>query len=367
MPRVAGVRTYQNLFSVLFILRSAREIELPDGSREKAMTVAQIHSALSHQGNVLETKTVNGYLKDLETQTPHQVECIFDPGNGPKYWRLAPNSPLNDNLISDFEAAMICLSSELLEPLLPPALREHLSITRDRARDILLHSGQIGVLPPNSPIWALKLINRVWVEKPPVLDGAIQEVVFAAVRTKKRLRLSYESSSNKREGLPPSDVTVSPVQLIQHGDARLYLVATGIENHTSIPLSQHKSSEQSYRRFALHRIKSAKILDEPSITSEQIQKKIDREPGFGWQGKVKLKALVHSGIALRLEESPLNETQTLSPSIEEDWFELNVEIDHNWELRWWVLSNGKFIIIQEPKQFRDEIADHFFIGSKQYT
>ncbi|MFM8463167.1 MAG: WYL domain-containing protein, partial [Burkholderiaceae bacterium] len=63
----------------------------------------------------------------------------------------------------------------------------------------------------------------------------------------------------------------------------------------------------------------------------------------------------------------LNETQTLSPSIEEDWFELNVEIDHNWELRWWVLSNGKFIIIQEPKQFRDEIADHFFIGSKQYT
>ena len=366
MPRVAGVRTYQNLFSVLFILRSAREIELPDGTRERAMTVAQIHAALTHQGSALEAKTGNGYLKDLETQTPHQVECIYDPGNGPKYWRLAPGSPLNDNSISDFEAAMICMSSELLEPLLPPALQQHLAISRDRAKEILLHSGQIGVLPANSPIWVLKLINRIWVEKPPVLDGAIQEVIFNAIRTRKRIRITYLSSRSKREGLPASEITVSPVRLIQHGDARLYLIATDIDNDSSLSLTQLENKENAYRRLALHRIKSATMLNEPVEFSEELQYQIDREPGFGWRGKINLKALVHIGIALRLEESPLNDTQELTPTANQDWFLLQVEIDRNWELRWWVLSHGKFISILEPQDFREEIADHFRSGIEHY-
>jgi len=330
------------------------------------MTVAQIHAALTHQGNVLETKTVNGYLKDLETQTPHQVECIYDPGNGPKYWRLAPNSLLNDNSISDFEAAMICISSELLEPLLPPALRQHLAISRDRAKEILLHSGQIGVLPANSPIWALKLINRIWVEKPPLLDGAIQEVIFNAIRTRKRLRITYLSSQSKRAGLPASQVTISPVRLVQHGDARLYLIATDIHNGPSPPMPQQEKSREPYRRLALHRIKSATILEETADFSEDLQCQIDTEPGFGWCGKINLEALVHVGIALRLEESPLNNTQQLNPTAKHDWFLLKVEIDRNWELRWWVLSHGKFIAILGPHDFREEIADHFRSGVEHY-
>lgn len=330
------------------------------------MTVAQIHAALTHQGNVLETKTVNGYLKDLETQTPHQVECIFDPGNGPKYWRLAPNSPLNDNSISDFEAAMICMSSELLEPLLPPALRQHLAISRDRAKEILLHSGHIGVLPANSPIWALKLINRIWVEKPPVLDGTILEVIFNATRAKKRIRIAYLSSRSKRESLPASEITVSPVRLIQHADARLYLIATDIDNDLSLSQKQVESSSSNYQRLALHRVKSATMLDESAVFSEELQSQIDREPGFGWRGKIKLKALIHLGIAVRLEESPINDTQTIATTENKEWFLLDVEIDRNWELSWWVLSNGKFITILEPQDFREEIADHFRSGIEHY-
>ena len=366
MGRVAGVQTYENLIRILFILRDAPKVVISaDGKQIQGMTVKQVHQELESQGEKLAEKTVNKYLKQLELQRPPQVLLVHTGEKNINYWALPENSPLKDSAISDFEAAMICLSSELLEPLLPPTLKRHLAISRERALVILSNSRSMGVLPENSPFWSLKLVNRVWIEKPPELVGSIQEVIFNAIRAKKRLLISYLSNERRHTGLGPIITEVSPVRLVQHGDMRLYLIVAEISNPDEFEV--HDSVNNEYRRLAVHRIKSAEQIVKDVDFSDELRTRIDQEPGFGWKGKIQLKALVSTGIVMRLEECALNETQKLTISERSEWHQLEVEIDHNFELRWWVLSHGKHIIIQEPKEFRDEIAENFISGFKFYS
>lgn len=366
MGRVAGVQTYENLIRILFILRDAPKILMSDGkSQIRAMTVRQVHHELVNQGEKVAEKTVNKYLKQLETQRPPQVKLVHTGEKNLNYWALPENSPLNDATISDFEAAMICLSSELLEPLLPPTLQRHLTISRERAHEILQNARPVGVLPENSPLWTLKLIQRVWIEKPPQLAGNIQEVIFNAIRAKKRLRITYLSNERRQLGHGPLTSEVSPVRLVQHGDARLYLIVSEIESDELRDLNE--ADGEDYRRLAVHRIHTAEQLEKSVHFSDELLLKIDREPGFGWKGRIQLKALINERIALRLDECALNSTQKLSPTNSPGWHRLEVEIDDNWDLRWWVLSHGKHIVVLDPPDFRNEIADHFASGFRNYT
>jgi len=367
MPRVAGVRIYENLISILFILRDAPKISIYENGKQilvQGMAVKDIHKSLENQGERLKSATVNRYLNQLETQRPPQVELVHTGDKNAKYWALPENSPLRNTTISDFEAAMIVLSSQALESVLPPTLRQHLKIAQERAQGKLNNFGSMGVLPENSPIWVLKLINRVWVEKPPALSGNIQEIIFNALRAKKRLRIKYLSNDRAHKNQPAIESYVSPVRLIQHGDARLYLIVT--ESSNTELFDHHDAQHRKYHRLAVHRIKEAELIDQEAVFPTELQNLIDAEPGFGWAGKIKLKALISTGIALRLEECALNETQNLSIKEGSDWHLLEVVVDHNWELRWWILSHGKHIIVQEPKEFRDELSDHFKIGYQQY-
>lgn len=363
--RRAGVETYQNMLRILFALRDAPLTLLSDQiTYVKAMTPEQIRYALRYQDSPPSIGTVRKYLRQMENQTPSQVEVIGAGKQGPTLWRLKDNSPLNRSGLSDYEAAMVCLASQLLEPLLPPQLRQPLDISRKRAEEILLNSRPIGAMPVDSPIWMLKLINRVWVEKPPAISPEVQEAVFEAVRSGKLLQMDYLSMQRKHQGKPPATVTVSPLRLVQHGDARLYLFATNIIQQDA--LDEHVSEPNGYRRFALHRIIHATVLDQVATIRPDLEELIDRQPGFGWTGLIHLVAMVSTGLALRLEESPLNSTQRLDRIGSQGWHQLEVDLDSNWELRWWILSNGKNIVVLEPTVLREEIADHFNAGQSQY-
>lgn len=363
--RRAGVETYQNLLRVLFVLRDARPVALPGETKPwRAMTAKQITDALKHQDLPPTAGTVRKYLGQLENQIPSQVECLYGIPSREKYWRLKDNSPLNREGFSDFEAAMVCLASELLEPVLPPHLRRHLEITRERARDMLDQARPIGALPADSPLWMLKLVQRIWIEAPPAIAPAMLEAVFEAVRSRRQLAIQYHSMAARREGKPAVALTVSPIRLVQHADARLYLIAADISAAGEI--SRHRSQSAGYRHFALHRIVGATVSASPALANPELEQVIERQPGFGWEGKIRLLALIHVDIACRLEESPINETQRLDFAAAGQRHRLEVEIDSNWELRWWILSNGKNMQVLEPASLRDEIAAHFREGCAQY-
>lgn len=363
--RRAGVETYQNMLRILFALRDAPLVDFRDPAEQvRAMTATDIAKALQNQDHPPSLGTIRKYLYQLENQRPPQVEILHDTPGRDKYWRLKATSPLHRKGLSDFEAAMVCLASELLEPVLPPHLQNHLRITRERAQEMLVNARPIGAMPSDSPVWMLKLVNRIWIEPPPPVAPPVLDAVFKAVSAQKRLTIEYQSMAGKREGKPPTSVTVSPLRLVQHGDARLYLIASDITG--SGGLAQHQSQSEGYRRFALHRISSATMLAESVEPRPELVRLIDSQPGFEWQGKLDLVAMVSSDIALRLGESPINETQRVSFQAGEKWHRLEVEVDSNWELRWWILSNGANMVILEPPALRAEIAAHFNTGHDQY-
>ena len=363
--RRAGVETYQNLLRVLFVLRDAPLVDFDHATGDvRAMTATKIAEALGTQDNPPSVATVRKYLGQLVDQVPSQIEMLYDTPGRERYWRLKANSPLHRKGLSDFEAAMVCLASELLEPVLPPHLQNHLKITRERAQEMLVNARPIGAMPDESPVWMLKLVNRIWIEPPPPVAPEVLDAVFKAVSARKRVRIEYQSMAGKREGRLPITLTLSPLRLVQHGDARLYLIATDLVDADG--LAQHQSQVEGYRRFALHRIASATMIDEAITPRPALERLVDSQPGFEWQGKIDLVAMVNTDIALRLQESPINATQQIDYVAGAPWHRLEVEVDANWELRWWILSNGANMVIHEPHKLRDEIAAHFRTGDALY-
>ncbi len=364
--RRAGVETYQNMLRIMFALRDAPLVSFRNPADQiRAMTVNEIAAALERQDHPPTAATIRKYLFQLENQRPAQVEVLSETPGRERYWRLKDTSPLHRKGLSDFEAAMVCLASEILEPVLPPHLQNHLRITRERAQEMLVNARPIGAMPDDSPVWMLKLVNRVWIEPPPPVAPAVLDAVFKAVSARKRLTIQYQSMAGKRDGKPPTTVTLSPLRLVQHGDARLYLIASDIEGPGG--LAQHQSQSEGYRRFALHRISSATVLNGAAVTPRpELERLIESQPGFEWQGKIELVAMIHTDIALRLGESPINDTQRIVYQAGEKWHRFEVMVDLNWELRWWILSNGSHMIVHEPKALRDEIAAHFRDGEALY-
>lgn len=368
--RRAGVGIYQNMVRILFALREAR-LAYPFGKDRplKVMTPEQICDALSGQDDAPSLVTVRKYLRQLEKQEHSQIEEVFDekapePKKGQTYWRLKESSPLNKSGLSDVEAALVCVASQILTPLVPPDLRHYIDATRHRAEQLLFHSRPIGVLPPDSPLWMLKLVNRVWVERPPAIAPKIQQAVFEAVRLQRQLSLVYCSMEAKRRGEPGQSMTVWPLRLVQQGDGRLYLIGTPVAGGS---LARGGMPDpRPYRHFALHRITEATLLDKQSTPNPELQQLVDSQPGFGWQGRVRLVARIHPDIALRLQESPLNDSQLLH-SDTDGWHRLEVTLDSNWELRWWILSNGRNLIVLDPPDLREEIARHFRDGHARYA
>ena len=366
--RRAGVETYPNMLRILFALRDAPLSLLPDqATHAKAMTSDQICRALRHQDSPPSLTTVRKYLRQMENQTPSQVEAIRSGETGLTYWRLKESSPLNKSGLSDYEAAMVCLASQLLEPLLPPHLRQHIDVSRQRAEHMLINARPFGTLQQDSPLWMLKLVNRVWVEKPPPVSPKVQDAVFEALRSKRKLRIGYLSVERKRQWLDPIIIDVDPIRLVQHGDARLYLIASTRDQVKALAGQTTENEKLSgYRRFAVHRITEAEILERQTTDYIELEKSIDSQPGFGWEGKIRLIANTSADIAVRLEESPLNETQIIQPTSDAAWYRLEVDIDMNWELRWWILSHGKHIVVLGPLDLRSDIAAQLAAANAAY-
>jgi predicted DNA-binding transcriptional regulator YafY len=356
------------MLRILFALRDAPLSLLPDqATQAKAMTPEQICRVLSHQDRPPSLTTVRKYLRQMENQTPSQVEVVASGKGGATYWRLKQNSPLNKSGLSDYEAAMVCLASQLLEPLLPPHLRQHIDVSRQRAEHTLINARPFGTLQQDSPLWMLKLVNRVWVEQPPAVSPMAQDAVFEALRSKRKLRIGYLSVERKRQRLDPVVIDVDPIRLVQHGDARLYLIASTPGQAKGLA-SQTTETEKlpSYRRFAVHRITDAEVLGRQSTNYAELEKSIDSQPGFGWRGKIQLIANVSADIAVRLEESPLNETQIIQATSDVTWSRLEVNIDLNWELRWWILSHGRHIVVLAPPDLRSDIAIELAAANAAY-
>ncbi|WP_137169580.1 YafY family protein [Marinomonas sp. FW-1] len=115
------------------------------------------------------------------------------------------------------------------------------------------------------------------------------------------------------------------------------------------------------RHYALHRFRSAKLSssDFRPNPSFSLQCYIDDgEPGFKYSDEsLHLVALIDKGLAKRLEETKLSDTQTILETDSEEWFLLRAVILDDRDTRAWLLRQGASLIVREPVSLRDELLE----------
>src|SRR5690606_34315730 len=84
-----------------------------------------------------------------------------------------------------------------------------------------------------------------------------------------------------------------------------------------------------------------------------------KEGHFDWPvgGDIKLVAYFYRDAARLLAETPLSEDQVLEPcEDDEDWFELQATAHDTMQLRRWLVERGGEVILEPPKNLRQEIT-----------
>jgi len=122
------------------------------------------------------------------------------------------------------------------------------------------------------------------------------------------------------------------------------------------------------RLLALHRIKSAErtglAAHRPKgFTLEKYIASGAME--FGDGEEMKLVAKVSASLARHLSETPMSSDMRLISDGEH--FKLTATMRPNWQLQWWVWSQGDDIEITKPAAFRREIGERLLAASAKYA
>lgn len=80
--------------------------------------------------------------------------------------------------------------------------------------------------------------------------------------------------------------------------------------------------------------------------------------------KIELQAWVSENLARLLRETPLAADMRLMPL--EHGHCLRVTVNNSWQLRWWLLSQGDSLIVEQPLDLRQQIATTLSNAAAQY-
>ena len=175
---------------------------------------------------------------------------------------------------------------------------------------------------------------------PPDYAEEIIEAVHSALLAEQQIEISYTS----REYSETKTYPAHPLGIVQRG-AVTYLVAT-LYSYTDI------------RLFAVHRIKAAKVLNEPSHTPEGFNLKhyiSQGALGFEENGQIKLVIRMAAGAAEHLWETPLSLDQQIMPD-KVGWVRLQAIVVDTAQLRWWLKGFGQEVEVLEPAAIREEFS-----------
>jgi predicted DNA-binding transcriptional regulator YafY len=303
------------------------------------VTVADLTSALTELGFPVTSRTVQRDLNDIALVMP--LEC--NDKSKPYGWKWAREAKAHLPMMSLQEALSLHLVNKHLTQVLPPNLLDDLLPMFKQAEQTINSLGSKNQVSH----W----LQSVVVESPtqpmlaPRVSTAVQEAVYQALFEQKQLQVSYKSARNNLA----KEMTLHPLGLILRGKIS-YLGAT-VNDYDDI------------RFFALHRFESAnvKFLDDVQAKNKHSWQDylISGAGGFHVQPKEKIimRSWVSDELAARLKETPLSEDQKLHPQEANEGYIFTASVHDTWQLGWWILGQGKDMIIYEPECLRTRTID----------
>lgn len=233
------------------------------------------------------------------------------------------------------EAVSLGLMEDVLRQIMPPAFLSALEGKFSLAREKLAALPKIPharwkelvrYVPPGMPFI------------PPSLAPGVLPAIQEALLHQRQLQVIYL----KADAEEAKEYILHPLSLIQQG-ARSYLVATTFGYDTPY-------------QYALHRMASATVLDEPVKRPKGYSLDAFIDSGaaqFGSGETITLKARVDDNLARLLEETPISKDQKITRR--SGVHTLTAIVPDSWQLHFWIRSQGSAITVVKPVSLRKSI------------
>ncbi len=312
----------------------------------RKVTAGDLHEHLAEQGFRTTKRSIERDLQDLSEIFP----ILVDDREKPYGWSWQKNAPILDVPgLTIPQAVTFTLIQRFLAPLLPGSLHNEIGpyfriaeqelAALPRRRGMPSWTGKIRVVQPTQTLLA------------PRIDPNVQATVYEALLQDRQVNLVY----HRRGATGRSEYAAHPLGLVQRG-AVLYLVCT---------IFQY----EDIRLLALHRVLSARLLDEPSIRPKEFDLDAYIAKGgidFGTGKMIRLEALFTSEAAEHLHETPLSDDQSIQPA-DNGWVKISATVNDTPQLGWWLAAFGDAVEVLKPSHLRASMADSAIALARIYS
>lgn len=303
---------------------------LPNG---RWIGTRDIQQKLQQEGIAISLRTIQRDLNQIVERFP-----IENNGATPQGWRWKSDAPIQSlPHMSSSQAVTFMMVEEHLKHLLPPSFLAEIRPWFDLARSSLSGSNNIRqwinrvrIIPPTQPMI------------PPTINHEAQTAIYEALLQNRQLECVYTGrDSNKTQ----KDYILNPLALVQRGTT-IYLICT-----------RHDSRE--IQTFALHRFKSARVLESRVNAPQDFD--VDEYIESGSLGfridvnrpteNVDLSIYLPMREATTFFESKLAKNQKIE--VLDDLVKVSATIPLTSQLVWWLRGFGKKIKRIEPAHLQE--------------
>ena len=302
----------------------------------QVITATQLKRKLENEQYMVTKRTVERDLQSLSAVFP----LTLDESSRPFGWSWQADA-CNFNVpgLSNNEALTFVMVEQHLKTMLPSstlsqlqpyfkAAKQHLNDI-PRSERIRSWLNKVRTVPPAQPLL------------PSPVNPEVQQAVYNALLADKQLDIRYK----KRGASNMSDYRVHPLAVVQRGPVA-YLCC-------------HVNYDDGLRKFAMHRIQSVTVTDEPVEIPKgfSVDELIEGgEFGFGKGKQIKLEAIFHHGVGDHLFETPISTDQSLV-DMGEGKLRLKTTVADTQQLVWWLLGLGDGVEVVKPSALRKKMAD----------
>jgi predicted DNA-binding transcriptional regulator YafY len=312
-------------------------------SRGPGMTSRDLRDRLERAGHEVSKRTVERDLSELSRLFP----IISNEISTPFGWHWKPGARVDFPGVDLAEAVSLGLLEDLLRQLIPPSFTEALEGRFSAARE------KLRALPQNRYAKWSDLIRYMAPGLPlhqPSINSGVSRAVREALLRKLQLKVLYRgpgSTTNK-------ELLLHPLAIIQQGE-RSYLMATTFDYADVL-------------HYALHRMRSAEILDEPAKRPAHFSLDTFLAQGGGQFGDgktISLKARLADNLATILRETAISSDQKITTRAGNNI--LTATVRDSWQLHFWILSQGPAITIIQPVSLKRQIVSQLKDALANYT
>ena len=296
----------------------------------------ELKDKLEEEGFRVDIRTIQRDLEKLSGPFP----LASDEQGKAFRWQWAEDGQVMDIPGMEPPAALAFrLAEEYLAPLLPQATLKHLAPHFQRAKEVLGPSParKLGLWPDK-----VRIIGRGPILIPPKIRREVQETVYQALLEDRQVQVTYQ----RKDSDEPKSYPLHPLALVFREGA-VYLVCR-VKEYDNV------------RHLALHRMSSAKLLDQPCSRPSGFNLdtyiRTNEELAYPVSGKsIRLETFFDARTAIHLGERPLSKDQRMMPQ-KDGRVLLQATVRDTLELRWWLLGFGDKVEVVAPEMFREEFA-----------